>query len=491
MLIQVVLADSTDQLILDYRNASPESDVVELRLDRVRDLDLKKVLAVSGKPRLATCRSRAEGGFFGGTEKERRRVLEDAIQEGVEYVDLEFSSDDARLLSKTGKSRPILSSHFRGGTPNDLEETYHRMAVAGREAILKLIPYADSCTDNLRIRDLLRRARSEGRALIAFCMGEKGKISRILAHAWGSWGIYAPSTPDARTASGQLLLPELSGVYRWREIEESTPLCGILGHPVAGSLSPFLHNRAYARMGIHRCFLPFETETVAEFLPLLSELPISGLAVTHPHKEPMLAYCDELDPVSRRAGAVNTVVRRWNRLAGHNTDVEGGIAPLRRLLPLKGSRVGILGCGGAARALALGLVEEGAEVTLFARNRARAEAVSRELGCRSLAWGRAKRYRGAVLINATPVGMSPGPDESPVSWEEIRVEVAYDLVYNPASTRFLREAEASGARTLGGIEMFLEQALLQYELLCGQPASRSLFEEILASYRAEASGASP
>jgi shikimate dehydrogenase len=207
------------------------------------------------------------------------------------------------------------------------------------------------------------------------------------------------------------------------------------------------------------------------------------VAVTHPHKETMLSHCDEIDPVARKVGAVNTVVRRWNQLVGYNTDVEGGVAPLRRALPLKGARVGILGSGGSARALALGLAREGATVTIFARGAARAEAVARDAGCRVQSWGRARTFHGQVLVNATPVGMHPGPDESPVPWDGIQVEIAYDLVYNPASTRFLREAVQTGARALGGIEMFLEQALLQFGILSGQEAPRSLFEEILAPHR--------
>jgi 3-dehydroquinate dehydratase / shikimate dehydrogenase len=319
--------------------------------------------------------------------------------------------------------------------------------------------------------------------LIAFCMGEKGKVSRILSRAWGSWAVYAPATSEAQTAPGQLLLSDLVGLFRHGDLEDSTPLCGVLGHPLEGSLSPRLHNEGYLRLGIRRCFLPFDTEGVAEFLPLLSELPISGLAVTHPHKATMLNHCDELDPVARRVGAVNTVVRRWNRLVGHNTDVEGGVAPLRRLGPLKGAKVGILGAGGAGRALALGLRREGASVTMFARNRAFGEARARDLGCRCEPWENSGSFHGQVLVNATPVGMLPGPPESPVRWEGIRAEIAYDLVYSPVATRFLQEGVRRGARAVSGIEMFLEQALLQFEILAGVPPPRPLFEEILAPRR--------
>jgi 3-dehydroquinate dehydratase/shikimate dehydrogenase len=479
MLIQVVLADSTDQLIRDYAAAAPEADLVELRLDRVRDLDLPRILSAAGKPRVATCRSRAQGGFFGGAEEERQSILKEAVRLGAEYVDLEFDSEDEQLLGRTGKARPILSWHHRGGTPVDLEPIVRRMAERGPGAILKVIPFADSSTDNLRVRTLLAAARHEKRDLIAFCMGERGKASRILARAWGSWAVYAPATERAQTAPGQLLLSDLADLYRYRGLTGTTPLTGILGYPLSHSLSPLLHNRAYAELGMERCFIPFETEQVGEFLPLLSELPVAGLAVTLPHKVTLVSYCDELDPVAARVGAVNTVVRRWNRLVGYNTDVEGGIEPLRRRLALKGARIGILGAGGAARALAWGLSREGSEVVLFARHRAGGESVAAALGVKAEAWSKGRAFRGQVLINATPVGMDPAPEESPVSWDGIRAEVAYDLVYRPALTRFLREAREAGITIIGGMEMFLEQALRQFEILNGQAAPRALFESIL------------
>jgi shikimate 5-dehydrogenase len=125
------------------------------------------------------------------------------------------------------------------------------------------------------------------------------------------------------------------------------------------------------------------------------------------------------------------------------------------------------------------LSQEGAAVTLFARSRTRVEARDQALECQWETWDRAKQFKGQLLINATPVGMHPGPEESPIPWEGIRTEVACDLVYNPVSTRFLQEGARRGAKTVSGIHMFLAQALLQFEILTGAPAPRSLFEEIL------------
>ncbi|MCI0567273.1 MAG: type I 3-dehydroquinate dehydratase [Acidobacteria bacterium] len=481
MLILVALAESVDALLREYVAAPARTDAVELRLDRLTDSDLTPLFKATGKPRIATCRSRAQGGFFGGSEEERRAVLKRAIDLGAEFVDLEFESDDEEILGRTDKSRPLLSYHHRGGTPLNLEAIYRRMAQRSPEAILKLIPYADACSDNLRVRGLLHLARAEGRDLIAFCMGERGKVSRILARAWGSWGVYAPARSESTTAPGQLLLDELEEVFREGELHESSPLTGVLGHPVSGSLSPLLYNRAYRELGLNGCFLPIDAEGVAEFLPLLSDLPITGLAVTHPHKQSFATHCDELEPAAGAVGAVNTVVRRWNRLVGYNTDIEGALRPLSALMDLRGAKVGILGCGGSATAAAYGLTRAGARVILFGRNPQPSEAAAARAGCTAQTWDKASSFRGDVLINATPVGMAPSPAESPLSWEKARAEIAFDFVYNPRVTAFLREARLAGARILTGDSMFLEQALLQFEILTGRAAPRALFEEILSS----------
>ncbi|MCI0409603.1 MAG: hypothetical protein L0191_13755, partial [Acidobacteria bacterium] len=109
------------------------------------------------------------------------------------------------------------------------------------------------------------------------------------------------------------------------------------------------------------------------------------------------------------------------------------------------------------------------------------EAAAARAGCTAQTWDKASSFRGDVLINATPVGMAPSPAESPLSWEKARAEIAFDFVYNPRVTAFLREARLAGARILTGDSMFLEQALLQFEILTGRAAPRALFEEILSS----------
>ena len=328
LVIQVVAETSTEAMRRAYLAADPRADLVELRCDAVRDLDLDRVLSARGKPKLITVRSRQQGGA--SRPSEREPILRTAIEAGVEYVDLEFGSEDMPMLHRPLRSRVILSHHDLKSTPADLLEIRGRMESVGRGALLKIVTFADASTDNLRIRDLLRGG--DPGTLIAFCMGPKGIPSRILAPFWGSAGVFAPARGATTSAPGQIPLEDLFDQYRFESIGPDTRILGVLGSPVGHSLSPAMHNAALAARGLDYRYLPFEASSIAEFLPLLSDLPLSGLSVTLPHKETIVPYLDEIDTIARAVGAVNTVVKSWNRMKGYNTDAEAAVAPLKRYM---------------------------------------------------------------------------------------------------------------------------------------------------------------
>src|SRR3989441_9892149 len=349
-----------------YLAADPRADVVELRFDQVRDLRPDRLLGLPGKPKLVTVRSRQQGG--GAMPGDREPLLRKALASGVDYLDLEFGSRDHLLLKGPGRSRRILSHHDFQGTPADLQALRRDMLGAGGDALLKIATLADSAGDILRMRDLLRSA--EPGTLAGFCMGPKGTASRGLAPLWGSAAGYAPRRGAAESAPGQVALEDLFETYHFDRIAPSTRLLGVLGSPVGHSLSPRVHNAALRALDLDYCYLPFEATTLAEFLPLLSEMRLAGLSVTLPHKEAILPHLDALDETARRVGAVNTVVKVWNRLEGRNTDVDASLAPLRGRLALKGSRVAGMGAGGAARAPGGGPVRAGARGPILNRTAA-------------------------------------------------------------------------------------------------------------------------
>ncbi len=475
LLIQVIACESSEEMRRAYLAADPRADVVELRLDLVKDLDLERLLGARGKPRLVTVRSRQQGG--GARPSDREPLLRRALQAGVEYLDLEFGSQDLPFLKDDRISRRILSFHDLIGTPTDLPALYARMRSVAEGALLKIVPFADAASDNLRVRDLLRAAE-EG-SLAAFCQGPKGAPSRVLAPLWGSVATYAPLREARQTAPGQVALEDLVELYRFNSIEATTRILGVVGSPVGHSLSPLIHNAALGALELDYRYLAFEAETLAEFLPLASELRVSGLSVTLPHKERVLPYLDTVDETARRVGAVNTVVKTWNRLQGYNTDVEAAVTPLRARLDLKGARVAVMGAGGAARALVYGLQREGARVTVFNRTAARSRALARDLGARSLPWSRLRRFSCDLLVNATPVGMAPQVERAPVPASWIAAPLVYDLIYNPPETLLLRQARRKGCAVIEGVEMFVAQGAAQFRLFTGREAPVDLMRAAL------------
>jgi 3-dehydroquinate dehydratase / shikimate dehydrogenase len=491
LLVEVVARPTTAAALSAYQDAHPASDLVEIRLDIIRDLKLDRIVAAKGRPKLLTVRSRGQGGALAGDDREAlvRRVAATRS----EWMDIETQDLDLLAARRPGGPRRLLSWHDLHGTPLDLDERLRPLLRASGVDLVKIVTFAEVAGDNLRVRDLLRGA-PRGR-VAAFAMGPKGIPSRVLAAKWGSAATYAPRRGAPASAPGQVALEDLEEVYRWRGIGPSTGLLGVLGSPVGASLSPAMHNAAFAALGLDLVYLPFEASTLAEFLPVFSELRLRGLSVTHPFKEAILPHLDAIDPVARRCGAANTVVKVWNRLEGHNTDLEASVAPLRGWLTLSGARVAVIGAGGAARALVEALARERARVTVFGRAPEKARALARATGSAHRPLARLRTFACDLVVNATPVGMAAGVGAAertrvpvPATW--IRAPRLYDLVYNPAETALMRQARARGIDTRGGGEMFLAQGAAQFRLFTGRPAPLEVMRRAIreALSRAPATG---
>ena len=475
LVVEVIAQRTTAAALAAYREAHPRADLVEFRLDLVRDLDLDRLIAAPGKPKLMTVRSRPQGGE--AAPADRPALLRNLCRAPIAWVDVEPDDFGLADVRRPGGPRRLLSWHDLHTTPLDLEDRLARLLREERASLVKLVTFADVAGDLLRVRDLLRRAPA-GRVL-SFCMGPKGTASRILSPSWGGAGVFAPRRGAPASAPGQVPLEDLVETYRIDTLKPTTGLYGVLGSPVGHSLSPAIHNAAFAALGLDLRYLPFEASTVAEFLPVLSELRLRGLSVTLPFKEAIAPHLDRLDAAAQGLGAVNTVVKVWNRLEGSNTDAAAAVAPLRGFVRLEGARVAVLGAGGAARALVPGLVRRGARVTIFSRTPARGRRLAETTGAAALAWGRARGFRCDLLVNATPVGMAPRAAALPVPIAWVRAGRVYDLVYTPAETALVRRARARGIPAKGGLEMFLAQGAAQFRLFTGRPAPRAVMRRAL------------
>jgi len=478
-------ATSVEECLEQMSRAAELSDLLEIRLDFIDKPDLSRLLPDPPRPVIVTNRPMREMGGFRGSEEDRIRLLEEADGLGADYVDIELDSADR--FTRRGTAKLIVSYHNFECTPDDLDSVHARIVEAGAD-IAKIATFARSITDNAVLFELLRRVESP---TIGLCMGECGQVSRILAPKFGSFLTFAAMEAGREAAPGQLEAATLHQLYRFRETGPETPIYGVIGNPVGHSMSPHIHNAAFVDKGIDAVYVPFLVNDVTEFLQTFRNIGVKGYSITIPHKEASIPSLDQVDPLAAKISAVNTIVDRDGELHGSNTDLMAAISAIEDKLgelghsssePLRGKKVVIIGAGGAGRGIAFGVKERGGELTVANRTKSRAARVAEEVGCRGISL-RALFKEGIdadVLINASSVGMHPKVGETPIPKEMLAPSMlVFDAVYNPIETRLLKEAAELGCPTVTGFEMFVRQAVAQFELWTGQDAPRELMAEVV------------
>jgi 3-dehydroquinate dehydratase/shikimate dehydrogenase len=471
-LCATVTADTMAEL-RTRRDQVGDADLVELRLDSVRDPSAAAALAGRKKPVIVTCRPTSQGGMFKGSEEERRRILAEALSLGAEYVDVEWQGSCADLVAQTGGRRTILSHHDFKGVPADLDDMTHAMLSSGAE-VVKVAITAQRLQDCLTLRAIGQQTRVP-MALIA--MGDAGVATRVLASWFGSCWTYAGDN----VAPGQIDLPRLQDEFRFRRIGSHTAIYGVVGRPVAHSVSPSMHNAAFRAANLDAVYLPLAAADFDDFMTFADAINLVGASVTAPFKVAAFDRADECDPVSRRIQSVNTLRRVGSRWLGCNTDVAGFLSPLESAMRLAGKRGTVLGAGGAARSVAVALGSAGVQVTVCARRPEQAQSIAALTGAAIAPWPPAPGTWD-LLINATPVGTRPDDHQSPLpAGHPLDGALVYDLIYNPPQTQLLRDAAAAGCRTIGGLDMLVAQAQAQFEWWTeGRPADRVMREAAVA-----------
>ncbi len=481
-------------LELAMQDAAKHDALIEIRLDCFTAAALQNIearhalLANCPRPTIATFRAAEEGGRSDADFETRLRFWrEKGLQLPATFVDLELDIAEqlARDAFAVDWSRVICSYHNHDELPTDFSETFERLAGTPARVVKIAVRVADA-VECLPIFDLLDRAGQEGREIIAIGLGPAGVATRILGPARGALLTYGSLGQERATAAGQFSIEELTNVYRVEKITRETAITGLVGSPVAHSISPQLHNAAFASLGIDAVYIPFEVHDLKSFVrrmvhPRTREIDwrLRGLSITAPHKSDVLAELDWIEPAAREIGAVNTVVVEDDRLCGYNTDASAFIAQLRnRLGSLENARVAIIGAGGAACAALYALNQEKAKITLFARDQRKAKALTERRSTKYSELQGAVFAEFDVVINATPLGTrGPGEPETPAVTQQLRgARLAYDLVYNPQVTQFLREARAAGCETLGGLPMLLAQAAQQIQLWTGVTPSMEIIK---------------
>jgi 3-dehydroquinate dehydratase / shikimate dehydrogenase len=463
------------------------AELVELRLDYISSrVNIQRLMKDRPCKTVITVRREQDGGKYTGSEETRLIMLREAIANGVDYVDLE--EDIAGKIPRFGKTKRIVSYHSFRNTPDSLRELHARLKALDAD-IVKIATMANHPHDNMRVLEMMQESDSP---TIGMCMGDIGTASRILAPKFGAPFTYATFHHERALAPGQLSYEQMVSVYRHNSISPETAVFGVVADPVAHSLSPQIHNVAFADAGIDAVYVPFRVpfDTLGQFVEDVPRLGIVGLSVTIPHKEAISKYLTKVDPAVKGIGAVNTVLFKGTEVLGYNTDYKaamdcletalGGVVGPKAPSPLKNKKVIVLGAGGVARAVMYGLQRRGARTTIANRTRSRAQMLAETFGARCVEWPARHGTDAEIVVNCTPVGQHPDVDESPYNRSHLKPSMlVFDAVYNPESTLLLKEARTHGCRTVTGVEMFIRQAGLQFLLFTGKEAPEALMRETL------------
>jgi 3-dehydroquinate dehydratase/shikimate dehydrogenase len=426
---------------------------------------------------IATCRRKQSGGSFTGSLKAELEILLEAAEGGCQIADLEVESAE-----QAGKAQ---LAHFRDGlraagaallvsfhdfTRTKALDQAARRIEAFEPDFVKVVSTARSLADNLAvlrlIEDLSQRAQ-----VVGIAMGEEGLVSRVLGPRAGAVFTFASSGEGVETAPGQATAHTLIDLYRVEQLDQATRIFGVAGNPIGHSLSPLMHNTAFRRESVNAVMLPLKVKSLDDLLTLTRELPLSGVAVTMPLKQEVLPHLANMDPLTARIGACNTLrTGADGKLYGFNTDVAGVVRPLEKRMRIKGSRILVLGAGGAARAAVFGLVEQGAEVFISNRTHETAVALARKAKVKSLKQDQLAKSRFDAIINTTPCGMTGVHQALPVKENELNAHLIFDMVYNPLETPLLKLARSRGLHVISGLEMFVQQGARQFEIWTGKPA---------------------
>jgi 3-dehydroquinate dehydratase/shikimate dehydrogenase len=490
MIIVTITGPTTNAALAQLHVSRRHADLFEFRLDRMRSVDVARLMRTARKPVVATCRPQWEGGSYTGRESERIAILEAAVRSGADYVDIELRADDEILrnfLRPPRAARVILSRHLLQPSRFNGAELYNRLRAMGPDVIK--LAYAPRDVSDVRIAvDFLLRARSDGQKAVAIALGEEGEPSRILYKKFGGWATYAAPDVGSPGAPGQIVASQLKRVYRADKHFRDTRIFGVIGSPVRQSRGVFVHNALFHRIGFPGVYCRFHVSDLARFMRQMAPL-LAGFSVTIPHKERVIRFLDTVDRRATAIGAVNTVVRRGGRLIGTNTDAGAALDAIEKKADVDGKRILILGAGGAARAIAYEALNRGAAVSIWNRTKRRAQLLARDMRMifpeaevKPVALDEVQSADFDILVNATSVGMVPRVRSSPVAKRLLRKKIVFDAVYNPPVTKLLEEAKSAGGRIIPGTAMYVGQAAAQFELFTGEKPDQRLMHRLLLAH---------
>jgi len=446
---------------------------IEVRLDYLAEPQVPSVQPDLGTDFIATCRPSREGGRYQGKEQDRLDLLQRAAHSGFSWVDLEHDVRESPALPSS--TRIVRSYHCFDHFPEDLPSRLQSMREKGGD-VMKL---AVSVTTTQQLTTLLEWMESALKATpcVILGMGDLGQPSRLLGGFLGNRWTYVAEDESSKVAPGQPTLKEAMECYQLSNWTSPPLFYGLLGNPIAHSLSPAIHNQLFQHYQLEQIYLPFLLDDVGVWLDYIekSRLRFQGFSVTLPFKTDVLKVIHQkTSPVD----SLNTLAKRDSQWEGLNTDYPGFLHALKTHGSLKGKTAVVLGNGGVARTVVKALQDQGTEVTVVGRNRDKVSHFAKRYGCRYTLFSDLP-MAADLCVNATPVGQFPNIQDSPLANDQLNFELIYDLVYRPEQTQLLKLAGRRGLKTISGMEMFVEQAALQFTAWTGLSPERQMLREIV------------
>lgn len=476
------LLPHNEEELISQLAQSTEADMIEIRLDFLRGVDLGLIQSYQDKPLIAAIRTEDEDGFFVGSPSELSAVYRQAIEAGVDYVDISLLHANEILpqLEIDGKAKLILSVHTYERDNDALKRRFREM-MRTKADTYKLVFSAADLNDNATALDLMDYAEGFNIPFVIHAQGEQGKMSRIIGSLRGNAWTYVSLADDLKTAPGQLTLKEAVEQYYLHEKRKRPRIVGLTGFPLQQSRGWMLFNRIFHRRGMNALYLNFPTENIEEFWQRW-EKSIDALSVTIPHKENILRFASGRSAEVELSGVCNTLVKRGAFWEAYNTD----LLAMLELLTLHRERISsalVYGTGATSRSAIAALKRLGiGEIFLMGRNKEIGKYLAEKFSITFLESD--TDVPGlSLIIQTTPVGMHPHVDDMPACAALVKGGmIVMDVVHNPPGTRLLRFAKEKGCSTISGQEMYFHQAVLQYELFTGDRISvdqmRKLWNEL-------------
>ena len=510
-----ITAKTNKEALQEIKRCCAFADFIELRMDLIADGNLSDLIAAIRSTAdsvkiIVTCRKKEED--LSATElpqaqqlaeyskTEKIDLLKKAIDLKADFVDIELMEGSDAIdelgdyCAKPGRvTGLIISYHDIKKTPSvtKLQEIFHQ-AVENGATVVKIVTFAKSAEDNLKVLGMIPYAQKHSHKIIAMCMGAEGRISRVAAPLLGAYLSFATQDSCTQSAPGQLTVSQMRQINKLiqdNRPNKTVPVFSseqelqnyvLLGNPVAQSFSPLMHNAALKEMGIDGRYNAFCVSNLESALCGIKGMDIRGGSVTIPYKVSVMEYLDEIDEDALNIGAVNTIVNSNGHLIGYNTDWLGLIVTIKELMPIKDKTFVIIGAGGTAMAAVYGILKESGLPIIVNRTIAKGKSLSNKFKCPFYSFADLVKIKADCLINTTPIGMYPNTDQSPVEASMLTgYKYVIDVIYNPQKTKLLCDAEAQGCNIVSGLDMFVHQGAQQLKLWTGIEPPRALMKKVV------------